>query len=73
MMEEQAVVDIATRFLKARGVPNDGFAEARYLPEERVWACLFRTKSPPEAVDAPGIIIVQVSGVTGEPGLFDTL
>ncbi|HXG09278.1 MAG TPA: hypothetical protein VNK04_05765 [Gemmataceae bacterium] len=73
MIEEHTAVEIATRFLKARGVDDDGFAEARYVPEEQVWACLFHRKTPPDAVDAPGVIIVHVNGLTGEPSFFDTL
>jgi hypothetical protein len=73
MIEETNAVEIATRFLKSRGVDEDGFAEARYVPEEQVWACLFHRKAPPHAVDAPGIMIVHVNCLTGEPSFFDTL
>lgn len=73
MIEEKTAVQIATRFLKVRGVDVGGFAEARYVPEEQIWACCFDTITPPDAVDAPGLIIVHVNRLTGEPPFFETL
>jgi hypothetical protein len=73
MIEEKSAIEIATRFLKARGVDVEGFAESRYLPEEKIWACCFFNRMPPDGVDCPGMTIVDVDCSTGEPSLFETM
>ena len=73
MIGEKAAIEIATRFLKARDVDVEGFAESRYLPEEKIWVCCFFNKMPTDAVDNPGITIVDVNCSSGEPSFFQTM
>lgn len=74
MIEESDAIEIATRFLKARQVVVERFSAATYDSEEQIWACCFEKQSfPLGAVDAPGVIIVEVNCMTGEPGFFDVL
>jgi hypothetical protein len=71
VIEEKAAIEIATQFLKARGVDVAGFAESRYLPQQRIWTCCFFNKMPTDAVDSPGLTIVDVDSSTGEASFLE--
>jgi hypothetical protein len=73
MIDEKTAIEIATEFLKAKGIETDGFAESRFIPTENAWTCCFRRKTPIGAVDSPAMEIVDVNCVTGQPELFDVL
>jgi hypothetical protein len=73
MINESTAVIIATRFLHSRGIDVEGFAHATYLPDLSTWACCFLKKSPNDTVDAPGMTIVNVNCLTGEPSFFEAL
>lgn len=72
MIEEIAAVEIAKAFLRTERIEVQGFREARYMPEEGVWACVF-TRLLQNAAESPSVTIVDVDSLTGEPTFFETM
>jgi hypothetical protein len=73
MIEKSGAVAIATEHLRVNGIDVEGFAEARFLPEEQIWSCCFFNKMPNAGVDCPGMTIVDVDCETGRASLFDSM
>jgi hypothetical protein len=73
MIDEKAAVSIATEYLRVKGVDVGGFAEARFLSDEMVWACCFFNKMPAGGIDCPGMTIVDVNSESGVASLFESL
>jgi hypothetical protein len=73
MIDGKGAVAIATEYLKSKGIDVEGFAEARFLPDEKMWTCCFSNKIPTDGVDCPGMTIVNVKIFTGEACIFETM